>query len=47
MFMDCGRSEKGMCKYCGCGKEEEKVVYECKKCGKISEKQEMCCGELM
>ena len=37
-----------MCKWCGHGfKKEEKKVYECKRCGKISEEKKECCGEMM
>ncbi len=36
-----------MCKSCGCGMKREKKKYKCEKCGKESEKKEVCCGEEM
>ncbi|MGI6595644.1 MAG: hypothetical protein ACOX1Z_02990 [Candidatus Ratteibacteria bacterium] len=37
-----------MCKCCGGSKKEEKKIYKCRKCGRISEgKSEECCGEIM
>ena len=36
-----------MCKSCGCGIKREKKKYVCKKCGRESDKQEICCGEKM
>jgi hypothetical protein len=36
-----------MCKSCGCGIKKEKKKYVCKKCGKVSDKKEICCGEEM
>jgi len=35
-----------MCKRCGCGSKKSKK-YVCEKCGKESDKQEMCCGKKM
>lgn len=36
-----------MCKECGCGIKRGKKKYVCKKCGKESDKQKVCCGEKM
>jgi len=36
-----------MCKCCGCGSKKEEKKYVCKKCGKETDKQERCCGELV
>ena len=30
---------------CGhCGTEKKKAVYECRSCGRVSNRQEECCG---
>lgn len=37
-----------MCEKCGCGvREEKKKKYECKKCGRVSDRKEICCGQEM